>query len=163
METCICYYLLAKKFISFLLYDGSSSAHLSLTSSETISLRLYCDSHHINVHLKKNLPKLVNFCAAILILTMEEKTHFQCTMLYYFKKGKKTTETPKMVCAVYAEGAVTDRMCQKWFVKFLVLLSLWPNNPLPWGCLTHWKMFTRTPGLSPREVPYILKIPFHAQ
>ena len=23
-----------------------------------------------------------------------------------------------MICAVYGEGAVTDQMCQKWFVKF---------------------------------------------
>ena len=24
----------------------------------------------------------------------------------------------KKICAVYAEGAVTDQMCQKWFAKF---------------------------------------------
>ena len=24
----------------------------------------------------------------------------------------------KTICAVYGEGAVTDQMCQKWFVKF---------------------------------------------
>ena len=29
-------------------------------------------------------------------------------MIYYFKKGKKA----------YGEGAVTDQMCQKWFVRF---------------------------------------------
>ena len=39
-------------------------------------------------------------------------------MLYCFKKGKITTEM-QMSCAVYGEGAVTDRMCQKWFEKFL--------------------------------------------
>ena len=39
-------------------------------------------------------------------------------MLYYFKKGKNTTETHKKICAVYGEGAVTDQMCQKWFAKF---------------------------------------------
>ena len=43
--------------------------------------------------------------------------HFQDIMLYYFKKGKNTTETKK-ICAVYEEGAVTEQMCQKWFVKF---------------------------------------------
>ena len=33
----------------------------------------------------------MNFCAAILILKMEENIqHFQCIMLYYFKKGKTT-------------------------------------------------------------------------
>ena len=25
----------------------------------------------------------------------------------------------KKMCAMYGEGAVTDRMCQKWFAKFL--------------------------------------------
>ena len=40
-------------------------------------------------------------------------------MLYYFKKGKNTTEMQKQkICAVYGEGAVTDRMLQKWFAKF---------------------------------------------
>ena len=24
----------------------------------------------------------------------------------------------KKICAVYGEGAVTDQICQKWFVKF---------------------------------------------
>ena len=40
-------------------------------------------------------------------------------MLYYFKEGKNATEMQKKkICAVYGEGAVTDRTCQKWFVKF---------------------------------------------
>ena len=56
--------------------------------------------------LKKS--KLVNFCAAILILKMEENTqHFWCIMLYYFKKGKNATEMQKKICAVYGDGAVT--------------------------------------------------------
>ena len=58
---------------------------------------------------------MVNFCVAILILKMEEKKHI---MVYYFKKGKNETEAHKKSCAVYGEGAVTDRTCQKWFVKF---------------------------------------------
>ena len=45
-------------------------------------------------------------------------------MLYYFKKGKNTTETHKKICAVYGEGAVTDRTCQKRFVKFLVTIDI---------------------------------------
>ena len=40
-------------------------------------------------------------------------------MLYYFKKGKNATQThTQKICAMYGEGAVTDQMCQKWFVKF---------------------------------------------
>ena len=38
-------------------------------------------------------------------------------MLYYFEKGENATEKKK-TCAVYGEGAVTGRVCQKWFVKF---------------------------------------------
>ena len=63
---------------------------------------------------------LANFYAAILILKIEGDTqHFQYIMLYYFKEGKNTTETQKKICAVYGEGAVTDRTYQKWFAKFL--------------------------------------------
>ena len=41
-------------------------------------------------------------------------------MLYYFKKGKNTTNTQEKIHAVYGEGAVIDWTCQKWFVKFCV-------------------------------------------
>ena len=62
----------------------------------------------------------MNFYVAILIFKIEENMqHFWHIMLYYFKEGKNTTETQKKICAVYGEGAVTDRMCQKGFVKFL--------------------------------------------
>ena len=41
------------------------------------------------------------------MLKMEENMqHFQCIMLYYFKKGKNATEMPKKICAVYEEGTV---------------------------------------------------------
>ena len=36
-------------------------------------------------------------------------------MLYYFKESKKHL---KKICLEYGEGAVTDQMYQKWFVKF---------------------------------------------
>ena len=51
----------------------------------------------------------MNFYTAILILKMEENTHFQCNVLYYFKKGKNTTEMQKKTFAVYGESTVTDR------------------------------------------------------
>ena len=75
-------------------------------------VRLYCNSSHIIMHLNKHLSKLVHFHVAILIFKMEE--HFWHIMLYYFKEGKNATETQKKICAVYEEGAVTDRMYQKW-------------------------------------------------
>ena len=35
----------------------------------------------------------------------------------------------KLICAVYGEGAVTDRMHQRWFVKFLVRDFLLDDAP----------------------------------
>ena len=61
------------------------------------------------MHLKKK-KKLVNFCAAILILKMEEDAqHFWHIVLYCFEKRKNATETQKKkICALTGEGAVTD-------------------------------------------------------
>ena len=39
-------------------------------------------------------------------------------MLYYFKKGKRTTEMQKRICTEYGEGAVIDHTSLKWLVKF---------------------------------------------
>ena len=67
----------------------------------------------------------MNFSAAVLILKMEENMqHFQRIMLYYFKKGKNAIETQEKICAVYGDGAVTERMCQKWFAKFLGTIKI---------------------------------------
>ena len=68
----------------------------------------------------------MNFCAVILLMKMEEDTQLsQHIMFYYFKKGKNATETHiKKIRTVYREGAVTDQMCQKWFVKFLGTLDI---------------------------------------
>ena len=71
------------------------------------------------MHLKI-LSKLENFCAAILMLKMEEDMqHFWHIMPYYFKRGKNTTGMQKKICAVYGEDAVTDQTWQNWFAKFL--------------------------------------------
>ena len=55
-------------------------------------------------------------------------------MLYYLKKGKNTTETPKKICAIYGEGTVTEKMCLKWFVKFSAEDTLddapWSSRPV---------------------------------
>ena len=53
----------------------------------------------------------------------EKKQHFRHIMLYYFKKGKNATETHKKICAVYGEGTVTDRTCQKR--SFMLEISRW--------------------------------------
>ena len=48
----------------------------------------------------------------------ENKPHFGHIMLYYFKKGKIPSEKQIKICAVCGKGAVTDRTCEKGFVKF---------------------------------------------
>ena len=45
-------------------------------------------------------------------------------MLSYFKKDKNTTEMQEKICAVYGEGAVTDRTCPKRFAKFLGTIDI---------------------------------------
>ena len=59
------------------------------------------------------------------MLKMEgDGKHFWHVMLYYFKKGKNSTERQKKICAVYGEGAVTDGTCQKWFANFLGTIDI---------------------------------------
>ena len=45
-------------------------------------------------------------------------------MLYYFKKDKNATKMQKQICTVYGKGAMSDRMCQKWFAKFLGIIDI---------------------------------------
>ena len=59
----------------------------------------------------------------------ENKQDFWHIMLYYFKKGKNTTHTQKKICAMYGKDAVTDRTCQKWFMKFCAGDFLLDNAP----------------------------------
>ena len=67
---------------------------------------------------------------------MEGNMHlFQYIMFYCFKKDKNTTEMQQKICAVYGEGAVTDLMCQQWFVKFCagdfsLDNALWSGRPV---------------------------------
>ena len=69
--------------------------------------------------------------------------HFQHIMLYYFKKGKNSTEMQKKICVV--NGGLIEHV-KSGLQSFLVLLTFWPNNPLLWGCLMRWKMFRSTPA-----------------
>ena len=63
--------------------------------------------------------------------------HFQYIILYYFMKGKNTTEMKKKTYVLYGEAAVTDGMCQSGLQSFFVLLIFWPKNSLLWGCFMH--------------------------
>ena len=81
-------------------------------------------------------------------------------MRYYFKKGKNATEMQKEICAVYGEGAVTDWMSQKWFVKFCAgdfLLDDAPWLVRSWWQL-NWDINWEQSELYHMEIDDILKI-----
>ena len=63
------------------------------------------------------ISKLVNFCVAILVSKMQEKTAFFSIVCFIIsRKVKKATEMQKKkkkICAVYGEGAMTDLTYQK--------------------------------------------------
>ena len=103
------YFRFAKKFFLLLLYNGSNSTQLSLTSLKTNLLDGIVTAVISACIKKKNLSTLVNFCVAILILKMEEKSIFG--ILCFIKKGKNATETQKKICTLYGEGAVTEQKC----------------------------------------------------
>ena len=75
--------------------------------------------------LKKHLSKLVNFCVTILILKMKESTHFQHVMLYYFKKGKNTTETQNKICAGMEKVLGLIEHVQSGLRSLVLELSRW--------------------------------------
>ena len=54
----------------------------------------------------------------------ENRQQFSGYYALFFKKGKNATETHKKICVVYGAGAVTDRMHQKWFAKFLGTIDI---------------------------------------
>ena len=50
---------------------------------------------------------------------MEENiVHFRHLTLFFYRKGKNVTQAANEKCAVYCEGAVTDRTVRKWFARF---------------------------------------------
>ena len=85
------------------------------------------------MQLNKNI-KLVNFCAVILILKMEEDTqHFCHIILYYFKKGKNATEkqkTKKRFVRCMEKVLLLIERVKSGLQSFLILVKLWPNNSL---------------------------------
>ena len=69
----------------------------------------YIGTAVISACIFKNLIKVGEFlCNHFNIEEEENMQHFQHSVLYYFKKGKNTTEMQKVICAVYGEDAVTD-------------------------------------------------------
>ena len=77
---------------------------------------------------------------------MEE--NMQCFQRIWFSISRKVKmqlkcKKKKDLCSGWRR--CYDRLkCQKQFMKFLVLLTFWPNSSLLWGCLMHWKVLSST-------------------
>ena len=84
----------------------------------------------------------------------ENPQHFLCTVRYYFKKSKNTMEMQEKICAVYGEGAVSDRTYQKWFAKFLGTVDISVKQPFAAGPSMPWKVFSSPPA-SPHWKPVV--------
>ena len=59
---------------------------------------------------------------------MEENMQHFCVfgiLGFIISRKVKTNETHTKTCAVYGEGAVTDRAGQKWFASFVLEISRW--------------------------------------
>ena len=114
--------------------------------------RLYCDSCHCSVQLKKkkkNLIKIGEFlCSHFRTEGGRKKQHFWHIIFYYFKKGKNATETQKDLCGIW-------RGCCDWLnVSQVVLevscwkfLSWWYCSPIGQLMLIeiksrHWEQTT---------------------
>ena len=101
------------------------------------------------MHFNKT-SKLVNFCIAILILKMEEnKWRFWHIMLYYFKKGKNTTETHKKdFCNIRRRSCdwpnVSEVVCEVscWISCWTMLHGRVDQLRLKAIKLRHWKQST---------------------
>ena len=72
----------------------------------------------------------MNFCAAILILKMEE--YMQLFFAIFFVISRKVKmQLKQKICAVFGGDAVTNQTCQKRFVKFLA--GGFSLNDAPWS------------------------------
>ena len=104
---------LAKKFICFLPYDGSSTIQLSLSSFDPILLDYIVTAIISSCTKRKHTSKFVVFCIEILIVKMEEnKQHLQHIMLCYFKRSKNALKHKKGLCNVGRRCCDRSNVCR---------------------------------------------------
>ena len=114
-------------------------------------VRLYWDSCHISMHLKKKLLKTDEFLCSHFNIEDRRNNIFSILCFTISRKVKMLLKCKKRFVQ-YMEKALWLTECVKSGLQsFLVLLTFWPNNSLLWGCLMHQKMFSSSPGLYPLE------------
>lgn len=46
------------------------------------------------------------------------KARYKHLMLFFYRKGKNVTQAANKIRAVYADGAIVERIVRKWFARF---------------------------------------------
>ena len=109
---------LAKAFILFYPQNGFKSTLWSLTSLETILLDCIVTAL-ISVYIYKKFIKIGDFLYSHFHIGAGKE---KATLLVYYalfqERLKCNRSTKPKICAMYAESAVIDQKCQKWFAKF---------------------------------------------
>ena len=59
---------------------------------------------------------------------MPEKVFLQGVLLHYFNMMKTAAESHRILVEVYSEHALAERMCQKWFVRFKMVILAWKTK-----------------------------------
>ena len=79
--------------------------------------------------LKKDIKIGEFLCSHFNIEDGRKKATSSAYYALLFQEGKNTTEMQTKICAVYGEGVLTDRTCQKCFMKFRAGDFLLDNAP----------------------------------
>lgn len=61
------------------------------------------------------------------------KILFSCTILFYFKKGKKVSPTSRKICSVYKQNAVSDNTVRRWIKKYMSVNFILEDDLQPSG------------------------------
>ena len=108
-----------------------------LTSLESF-VKLYYDGCHNSMNFLKNIKIDEFFCSHFNIESGRKKaTFFWHIMLYYFKKGKNTTETQQKDLSSIWKRCCDCWMYQKWLAKFRTEISCW--MVLQSQCYSTWE------------------------
>ena len=49
----------------------------------------------------------------------DQQVNIRHIMLFAFKKGESAVDTAKAICSVYGQDAISVRVCQLWFKRFM--------------------------------------------
>ena len=78
------------------------------------------------MHLKKLIEVGEFLCIYFNIEDGRKYATFSVCYTFIISRKVKTTDKQKekIIYAAYGEGAMTDRMCQKWFARFLATIDI---------------------------------------